>query len=226
MNTHETLSTSLSLLPTNTLYISKDLYEKYYKPILSEPNFYKIISRLIDANVLTMFSKGVFYLPKIGKNGFVPLSPSTIKSLMISSNEYGCEMGEVLYHQLKLTPHKPKSYTYYTSELLEHKKTYGIATFNRLDVYFDGTTTAHIQFMHVLCHYDEIPNLNKGNFTMIAESFSKQFNHNTLMLLHQRICYQKKEIAFLVEVLDYFKIKHQISLLLSKRSTYHVPSWK
>lgn len=61
---------------------------------------------------------------------------------------------------------------------------------------------------------------------MVAKTFSNQFKHDTLMLLHQCIGYQKKEIAFLVEVLDHFKIKHQISPLLSSRSTYHVPSWK
>ena len=39
----------------------------------------------------------------------IPLSPLAIKSLVISSNEYGCEIGEVLYHQLKLTHQKTKN---------------------------------------------------------------------------------------------------------------------
>jgi len=96
-----------------------------------------MISRFLESNFLKSFSKGVFYLPKVDKNGVIPLSPLAIKSLVITSNEYGCEIGEVLYHQLKLTYQKPKTYRYYTSNLIEHKKTYGIATFHRLDVHFD-----------------------------------------------------------------------------------------
>lgn len=171
MNTQETLKTSLSLLIPNTLYDSRTLYERYFKDIISEVNYFKMISRFIESNFLKSFSKGVFYLPKVGKNGMIPLSPIAIKSLVISSNEYGCEIGEVLYHHLKLTYQKPKTYHYYASNLKEHKKTYGIATFHRLDVHFDGLTTLHIQFMDILCYFDKITYINKDQFLILAQSF-------------------------------------------------------
>ncbi|MDO9629485.1 MAG: hypothetical protein Q7I99_06260 [Acholeplasmataceae bacterium] len=81
MNTQEILQASLSLLIPNTLYDSRTLYEKYYKDIISEVNYFKMISRFIESNFLKSFSKGVFYLPKVGKNGMIPLSPLAIKSL-------------------------------------------------------------------------------------------------------------------------------------------------
>lgn len=226
MNTHEILKTSLSLLIPNTLYDSRTLYERYYQDIVSEVNYFKIISRFIEFNFLKSFSKGVFYLPKVGKNGMIPLSPLAIKSLVISSNEYGCEIGEVLYHQLKLTHQKPKTYRYYTSNLTEHKKTYGIATFHRLEVHFDGLTTLHIQFMDVLCNYDKLIHINKDQFLTIAQSFCKQFNQDIFLLLHKLIEYQKKDIAFLSQVLDYFGVEHKLSTLLSNRSLYKIPLWK
>jgi hypothetical protein len=226
MNTQEILQTSLSLLIPNTLYDSRTLYEKYYKDIVSEVNYFKMISRFIESNFLKSFSKGVFYLPKVGKNGMIPLSPLAIKSLVISSNEYGCEIGEVLYHQLKLTYQKPKTYRYYTSNLIEHKKTYGIATFQRLDVHFDGLTTLHIQFMDVLCNFDKITYINKDQFLILAQSFCNQFNQDIFLLLHKLIGYQKKDIAFLSQVLDYFRVEHTLSTLLSNRSLYKIPLWK
>jgi len=178
MNTQEILKTSLSLLIPNTLYDSRTLYERYYKDIVSEVNYFKMISRFIESNFLKSFSKGVFYLPKVGKNGMIPLSPLAIKSLVIPSNEYGCEIGDILYHQLKLTHQKPKTYRYYTSNLKDYKKTYGIAIFHRLDVHFDGLTTLHIQFIDVLCNYNKINHINKDQFLTIAQSFCKQFNQD------------------------------------------------
>jgi len=226
MNTQEIIKTSLSLLIPNTLYDSRTLYERYYKYIVSEVNYFKIISRFIESNFLKSFSKGVFYLPKVGKNGMIPLSPLAIKSLMISSNEYGCEIGEVLYHQLKLTYQKPKTYRYYTSNLTEHKKTYGIATFHRLDAHFDGLTTLHIQFMDVLCNFDKIIDINKDQFLTIAQSFCKQFSQDIFLFLHNLIGYQKKDIAFFSQVLDHFRKEHTLSKLLSNRSSYKIPAWK
>jgi len=63
MNTQEIIKTSLSLLIPNTLYDSRTLYERYYKDIISEVNYFKMISRFIESNFLRSFSKGVFYLP-------------------------------------------------------------------------------------------------------------------------------------------------------------------
>ena len=156
----------------------------------------------------------------------IPLSPLAIKSLVISSNEYGCEIDEVLYHQLKLTHQKPKTYRYYTSNLIEHKKTYGIATFHRLNVHFDGLTTLPIQFMDVLCNFDKIIDINKDQFLTIAQSFCKKYNQDIFLLLNKLIGYQKKDIAFLSQVLDYFGVKHKLSTLLSNRSSYKIPLWK
>lgn len=226
MNTQEILQTSLSLLIPNTLYDSRTLYEKYYKDIISEVNYFKMISRFIESNFLKSFSKGVFYLPKVGKNGMIPLSPIAIKSLVISSNEYGCGIGDILYHQLKLTYQKPKTYRYYTNNLTEHKKTYGIATFHRLDVHFDGLTTLHIQFMDILCNFDKIIDINKDKFLTIAQSFCNQFNQDVFLLLHKLIGYQKKDIAFLSQVLDYFRVEHTLSTLLSNKSSHKIPVWK
>lgn len=225
MNTQEILKTSLSLLIPNTLYDSRTLYEKYYKDIISEVNYFKMISRFIESNFLKSFSKGVFYLPKVGRNGMIPLSPLAIKSLVIPSNEYGCEIGDVLYHQLKLTYQKPKTYRYYTRNLKEHKKTYGIATFHRLDVHFDCLTTLHIQFMDILCNFDKIIDIKKEQFLMIAQSFCKQYNQDVFLLVHKLIGYQKKDIAFLSQVLDYFGVEHTLSTLLSNRSLYEIPLW-
>lgn len=226
MNTQEILKTSLSLLIPNTLYDSRTLYERYYKDIVSEVNYFKMISRFIESNFLKSFSKGVFYLPKVGKNGMIPLSPLAIKSLVIPSNEYGCEICDILYHQLKLTHQKPKTSRYYTSNLKEHKKTYGIATFHRLDVYFDGLTTLHIQFMDILCNFDKIIDIDKNQFLMVAKSFCKQYNQDIFLLLNKLIGYQKKDIAFLSQVLDYFGVEHTLSSLLSNRSLYKIPLWK
>jgi len=129
MTQSELVSNTLLNLSPNTLFESRELYQRFFSTEVSEANFFKIINRLIIYNQLISFSKGVFYIPKQGKNGTIPLSPSTIKSLVISTHEHGCEIGDILYFQLKLTNQKPKTYDYYTNSIAEQKKTFGYALF-------------------------------------------------------------------------------------------------
>ena len=223
MTQSELVTTTLLNLSPNTLFESRELYQRYFSTEVSEANFFKITNRLITSNQLVSFSKGVFYIPKQGKNGTIPLSPSTIKSLMIPTNEYGCEIGAILYHQLKLTNQKPKTYDYYTNTISEKKKTYGYAIFKRLDLMFDGLITLHIQFMDVLEHFEDIRQINYTNFLSYCESFYTSFDEKTFLIIHKQLNYQKKHMAFLVEILNFYAVKHCLNSLLSNRSKYHIP---
>ena len=216
--------TLLNLTP-NTLFESRELYDRYFSNEVTEINFFKIINRLIESNHLSSFSKGIFYIPKQGKNGVVPLSPSVIKSLIIPSNEYGCEIGDILYYQLKLTNQKPKSYRYYTNFITEQKKMYGNAIFLKLNLSFDGLATLHVQFMDVLEHFLSIDLINHKNFLSHCELFCKSFDEITFLLIDRQLRYQKKHIAFLVEILNYYFVTHSLNSLLSDRSNYHIPTW-
>jgi hypothetical protein len=225
MTQSELVTTTLLNLSPNTLFESRVLYQRYFSTEISEANFFKIINRLIISNELTSFSKGVFYIPKQGKNGIIPLSPSTIKSLVISTNKHGCEVGEILYYDLKLTTQKPKTYAYYTNAIVEQKRTYGYALFKRLDLMFDGLITLHIQFMDVLEHFEDIHQINHRNFLSLCESFCKSFDAKTFFIIHRQLNYQKKHVAFLVEILNYYAVKHSLNSLLSHRSKYYIPPW-
>lgn len=225
MTQSELVTNTLLNLSHNTLFESRELYQRYFSTEVSEANFFKVINRLITSNLLISFSKGVFYIPKQGKNGTIPLSPSTIKSLVIPTNEHGCEIGDILYHQLKLTNQKPKTYFYYTRSITEQKKTYGYALFKKLDLMFDGLITLHIQFMDVLEHFEYIHQINHMNFLSYCESFCKSFDEKTFLIVHRQLNYQKKHVAFLVEILNYYAVTHSLNSLLSHRSKYHIPPW-
>ena len=225
MTQSELVTNTLLNLSPNTLFESRELYQRYFSTEVSEANFFKVINRLITSNLLISFSKGVFYIPKQGKNGRIPLSPSMIKSLVIPTNEHGCEVGDILYCQLKLTTQKPKTYSYYTSSISEQKKTYGYALFKRLNVNFDGLITLHIQFMDVLEHFEDIRQINQKNFLSYCESLCKSFDEKTFLIVHRQLNYQKKYIAFLIEILNFYCITHDLNSLLSDRSNYHIPIW-
>ena len=225
MTQSELVTTTLLNLSPNTLFESRELYQRYFSTKISEANFFKIINRLIISNQLTAFSRGVLYIPKHGKNGIIPLSPSTIKSLVIPTNEHGCVVGDILYHQLKLTNQKPRTYGYYTNTISEKKKTYGYALFKKLDLMLDGLITLHIQFMDVLEHFEEIHQINHTNFLSLCESFCKSFDEKTFLIVHRQLNYQKKHMAFLVEILNFYCITHDLNSLLSDRSNYHIPIW-
>lgn len=225
MTQSELVTNTLLNLSPNTLFESRELYQRYFSTEVSEANFFKIINRLITSNQLISFSKGVFYIPKQGKNGTIPLSPSTIKPLVISTNEHGCEVGDILYYQLKLTTQKPKTYAYYTNSIAEQNKTYGYALFKKLDLMFDSLITLHIQFMDVLEHFEDIHQINHKNFLSYCESFCNSFDEKTFFIIHRQLNYQKKHIAFLVEILNLHSVTQNLSSLLSERSNYHIPIW-
>lgn len=226
MNAHQIIATSITSLPANTLFDSTYIYETYYKDEVSEQNYFKIINRLIQSSVLSSFSKGIIYIPKQGKSGIIPLSPSAIKSLIYKTNNEGCDIGELLYYQLKLTHLKPINYTFYTYVLHESKKIFGHATFKRLNVDFDGITTLHIQFMDVLCNYDSIPNLNKSAFMSAVRTYAQSFDMSIFLKILDLLNYQKRHIAFLAQILDYFNVLHLLSEMLSTRSDYNIPKWQ
>lgn len=142
---------------------------------------------------------------------------------MIPTNEYGCEIGAILYHQLKLTNQKPKTYDYYTNTITEKKKTYGYAIFNRFNLMLDGLITLHIQFIDVLEHFEDIRQINYTNFLSYCESFYTSFDEKTFLIIHKQLNYQKKHMAFLVEILNFYAVKHCLNSLLSNRSKYHIP---
>lgn len=66
----------------------------------------------------------------------------------------------------------------------------------------------------------------KINFWYLLNLFCKQYNQDIFLLLNKLIGYQKKDIAFLSQVLDYFGVEHTLSTLLSIRSLYKIPLWK
>ena len=90
---------------------------------------------------------------------------------------------------------------------------------------FDGLITLHIQFMDVLEYFEDIHQIYHKNFLSYCESFCKSFDEKTFLIAHIHLNYQKKYIAFLVDILTFYSVTQNIGSLLSKRSNYHIPIW-
>jgi len=85
--------------------------------------------------------------------------------------------------------------------------------------------TLHIQFMDVIEHFEDIHQINHANFLLYCESFCKGFDERTFFIIHRQLNYQKKHVAFLVEILNFHSVTQNLSSLLSERSNYHIPIW-
>lgn len=58
-------------------------------------------------------------------------------------------------------------------------------------------------------------------YSIKIRNFKKDIFHK----IHYLLNYQKRHIAFLAQVLDYFNVDHLLSEMLSTRSYYNTPDW-
>ena len=91
----------LSKYRENEIIFASTLYkEKLYKQNVSESSFYKLLERMYKAKQLEKISKGIYYFPKKGKYGFVPISNEEIISFF-TNNKEGMVVGYNLYNKLR-----------------------------------------------------------------------------------------------------------------------------
>jgi hypothetical protein len=151
-------------LPKNQLFNSREIYERYFSDFCMESTYLKIINRMQKDELIFMFQKGIFYLPKYRNGKRVNIRQYQIKSYVFSNNNDGVLIGDGLYYRLKLSNVMAKEYLYYTNQIDEQSKKVGNARFIYLPFDFDPSTSTIIQLMDILRNFHKIVNIDLNEF--------------------------------------------------------------
>ncbi len=222
MNSIETVRKSLEKYNENRLVFVGKLYREQLSSQISEVAFYKAIDRLHRAGELCRLSKGVYYIPRVGKYGIVPLSEREIVSAF-TENDNGMEIGYMLYNALGLTTQISKTIRVLSCALEWDTRTMGNVVVQRRKLTFTEPVRNMVGAMEVFQNFGQIQDIDHGIFLRFAESFSNQYSDEVFEEVYRAIKYPKATIAFAENVLQHYGAKNGLSRHLSSLSSYKYP---
>ena len=223
MKTSEMIYLSLTKYykPNELIFASKFYKENLHRQV-KEVTYYKTLERLCKTEELINIAKGVYHLPKKSKYGLVPPSDKEIVSAFIE-NEKGMVVGYSLYNSLNLTTQISKSVKVMSSVLESFSKTIRNVMVHQVHLEFSQEVQNMIKSLEVLQNFYEIQDLNYEAFMSFTETVAKNYNDKLFKTMELNKLYKKSTIAFLREVLNYYKIANNLDKYLSTLSEYKYP---
>lgn len=211
----------LSKYRENEIIFASTLYkEKLYKQNVSESSFYKLLERMYKAKQLEKISKGIYYFPKKGKYGFVPISNEEIISFF-TNNKEGMVVGYNLYNKLNLTTQISKNYIVYSSKAKNEIKRIRNVEIRNINMKYSEEYIRIIELLEVLQNFHKIQDINFKIFYKYVKSFANTYDEKKVNIVLEKIKYKKSTISFLSEVLNHFEVENNLDSYLSKLSKYN-----
>ena len=81
-----------------------------------------------------------------------------------------------------------------------------------------------IKYLNILDSYSSIKDLNFDVFKKISKKVAKEYDDKIVNEIILRIGTTKNTIAFLTKILEAFKVKNTLELLLSENTKYKIPN--
>jgi hypothetical protein len=172
---------------------------------------------------LIKVSKGVYYLPKIGKFGVIPISNDEIIS-EFTRNNCGTVIGYSLYNSLNLTTQIPKIITVLSSSVDGNIKNIKNVSIEKVTIHFSKKIEKMIHTLEVLEDFYNIQDINYSAFISFVKEIVDEYNDKVFEDVITTINYKKSTIAFLQEILNYFNKENNLHLYLSTLSEYKHPT--
>ena len=206
----------------NELFFASTIYNELFRENVNEMLFYKTLERMTKNGELIKISKGVYHLPKLSKYGIVPLSTDEIVR-KFTDNYCGTIIGYSLYNSLNLTTQIPKTVNVLSSLLEGNTKNIKNVSIRQVSIYFSREVEKMIQTLEVLQDFYNIEDINYNAFMSFVKEVVKEYNDKVFDEVITMIHYKKSTIAFLQEILNYFKKENKLHLYLSGLSEYKHP---
>ena len=220
--TKERVLEEFKSVPPNTLIFASKLYREKFSREISETAFAQIVSRLYRNKEIERLSKGVYYCPLKTRFGSILPSDKEIISTFTEQNN-GMVVGYGLYNSLSVTTQISKRQIAYSSVIDEKKKSIRDIIIYKHDLTYTTEIKAVIVMLELLKNYRDIQEINHYAFLNCLQSLSDHYNDETFEKIQKTICYPKRSIAFLREVLNYYGISNYLSYYLSEFSDYQIP---
>lgn len=221
MHNTEIIKKELSFFYENKIIFASELYkEKLFKKNVSEASFYKLLERMYQNNEIAKISKGIYYFPKKTKFGEIPISDNDIISIFVKNNE-GMVVGYDLFNKLELTTQISKKYLIYSSNVVNKIKNIRNIEIKNVKIEFSKKNIRVIEMFEVLQNFDKIQDINYRSFYKYVSEFALEYNEKIVNYVISKMGYKKSTIAFLRNILNYFKVKNSLNQYLSDVSKYN-----
>ena len=223
MKSNAVLKTEIQSLPANALFEASTMYRQKFNKLMTEMAFYKALERMTKEQVLVKVSKGVYARPLITEYGLVKPSQEQIIATYTSDNK-GMVVGYVLFNKLNISTQISKNTVLYSNVIQGNIKTIGNIKIEHRDIDFTAEIRLAVSMLEVLENYYNIQDLNYFALIDFFEKFARNYNEGIINKVLSVFRYSKSTIAFLHYVLDYYKVKNNLSERLSALSAYKHPT--
>lgn len=223
MTSTQMISKTLNQIPENELIFASKLYAAQLSGEVTESAYYKTLERLCKSGELCKIAKGTYYRPKKSKYGIVPPSQKEIVSAFTEPDK-GAVVGYSLYNNLKLTTQVSKTVEVFSSQIEQQTKSISNVFLQFCNLVFTSEVKSMIQMLDVLQNFNEIQDLNYGQFLTFCEQFSAGYNEAVFELVCQQMRYSKRTISFLRNILNYHGVINGLQRHLSSLSEYKHPT--
>ena len=175
MSGKQAVEEAIARLPENQLIPVNTFYHAHLAEQVTEAAYYKALERLRDKGVLEKAGKGVYYRPKQGRFGPVPLSENEILHYY-TADAAGMAVGYTLYNALGLTTQIPGTVEVYSSRLEQQTKTIRGVRLTRYPLVYGPQAKRMISLLEILHHYYEVQDLNKGQYLAACKSLAESYS--------------------------------------------------
>lgn len=217
-----TVETEIQKYPENQVIVANELYKKVATE-LSEQNFYKSLERLHKSGKLAHLTKGLYYRPKVGRFGQVPISEKEIVHHYIKNNR-GVMIGYRMYNEKGITSQISKRTEILSSALSEEKKNIQNVLVRKASVALTGKTIPVIEMLEILQDYRNIEDINKKALLTCINAFAEKYSDKAANAVLTKMKYKKSTIAFMAAVLNHLHVPHTLDKYLSPLSDYKIPN--
>ena len=160
--------------------------------------------------------------PKKTRFGLVLPSEQEIVEQFTGENN-GVVIGYSLYNALGVTTQVSKRVEAYSSIADERLKQIGNVTIRKANLIYHESMKDMIRLLELLHNYRDIQDINCSALLRSTERLAESYKDETFLEAQKEIGYQKWTIAFLKEVLDYYRIPNTLDHHLSALSAYRIP---
>lgn len=207
----------------NDLIIAEHIFfsiNKTKKINISE--FNDIIHKLCLKKELIRLTKGVYYRPKVVNKEIVKISEKDIKKSLLN-NKNGVLVGEAYYYESGLSSSPSYYYKIYLNEKFNENIKINNIVLVPTNIKLDKVSKVLISYLDVLNNFNDIKDINKKKFTLLTKNFIKNYNDIKMqdVIINSKV--NKPTIAFLIEILNYFKIKNALTHFISIKVKYKIP---
>ena len=222
MKTRQLVEDVINEYSANEIFFASRLYKEKFSEILTEAAYYKILERMCNSHTLLNIARGIYCRPE--KTPYGPLGPSESQILKaFTDSGSGIIVGYALYNHLGLTTQVSKRTEVFSHNLEQDRKTIGSICVSRHRLDYSKPVSDTIAMLEVLKHFDEIQDMNYKIFIEYAQEFSNNYRQDVFEYVASEIKYQKRTIAFLREILNYYGISNNLSRHLSALTRYNYP---